>query len=48
MNKWDGWHDSLPSHTKEYLKGQAIWRDVDLAKFAAIAFVVGFILGSIL
>jgi hypothetical protein len=26
----------------------AIWTDMDLAKFAVIAFVVGFILGAIL
>jgi len=48
MNKWQGWYDSLPAHTKESLTTQAIWRDIDLLKFSAIAFVVGFALGAIL
>ena len=45
MNKWEGWHDSLPAHTQEYLKGAAIWRDKDLALFVSIALVVGFFFG---
>jgi hypothetical protein len=48
MNKWQQWHDSLSPSTKEYLVGQAIWRDVDLFKFTTIAFVAGFLLGLIL
>lgn len=47
-NKWQDWHDSLSPTTREYLKRQAIWTDKDLTKFALIAFVAGFILGSIL
>ena len=45
MNKWDGWYDSLPKHTHAYLNHQAIWTDMDLAKFALIAFVTGIIVG---
>ncbi len=48
MNKWTQWYDSLPKHTQAYLDNQAIWRDSDLAKFTAIAFVAGFILGALL
>ena len=40
--KKDRW---VPS---DYPYDQQLWTDKDLAKFAAIAFVVGFILGSIL
>ena len=46
-NKWQAWYDSLPSNTKEYLKGQPLWRDRDLAVFVSIALVVGFFLGYI-
>ena len=48
MNKWQQWHDSLSPNTKEYLESQAIWTDMDLAKFALIAFVTGVIVGAIL
>jgi hypothetical protein len=48
MNKWQEWHDSLSPSTKQYLVDQAIWRDIDLFKFTAIAFVAGFLLGLIL
>jgi hypothetical protein len=46
-NKWDRWYDSLPSHTKEYLKNAQIWTDKDVAKFVSIALVVGFFFGYI-
>jgi hypothetical protein len=45
MPKWNEWYDSLPEHTRASMKNQPIWRDVDLAKFALIAFVAGIILG---
>jgi len=45
MNKWTQWYDSLSPSTKEYLRGQAIWTDGDLAKFSAIAFVAGVVVG---
>jgi hypothetical protein len=47
MSKWTEWHDSLPEHTKEYLKNQAVWHDRDIAKFVSIALVVGFFFGYI-
>ena len=46
--KWEMWHDNLPQHTKEYLKTAPIWRDIDLAQFCAIAFIVGIVIGAIL
>jgi hypothetical protein len=48
MNKWESWHDSLPSHTQEYLKTAAIWRDIDLAKFCAITFIAGVVVGYLI
>jgi hypothetical protein len=45
MNKWTAWYDSLPEHTKQYLKTQPIWHDIDLAKAAAVGAVVGFLIG---
>ena len=47
MNKWDGWYESLPKHTQEILITKAIWRDIDLLKFSAIAFITGFIIGAL-
>jgi hypothetical protein len=47
MNKWTQWYDSLSPSTKKYLQGQAIWTDRDLAKFSAIAFVSGIIVGIV-
>ena len=47
MNKWNTWYDSLPAHTKEYLKTQPIWHDSDLAKAFVIGTVVGTLLGFI-
>ena len=48
MNKWQQWYDNLPKNTQQYLATQAVWRDVDLFKFSAIAFVVGFALGALI
>jgi hypothetical protein len=45
MNKWTAWYDSLPEHTKQYLKTQPIWHDRDLVKAAAVGAVVGFLIG---
>ena len=45
MNKWNAWYDSLPNHTKEYLKTQPLWHDRDLAKAFAVGAVIGFIIG---
>jgi ElaB/YqjD/DUF883 family membrane-anchored ribosome-binding protein len=45
MSKWDQWYDSLPEHTKRYIADQPLWHDIDLAKAAAVGFVVGFLFG---
>lgn len=47
MSKLSEWYDSLPEHTKEYLKRQPIWTDRDLYKSIAIGAVVGFVIGFI-
>lgn len=44
MSKWDTWYNSLPEHTKQYLKSQPIWYDRDLYK----AFVWGIVFGIII
>ena len=48
MNKWDAWYDSLPEHTKQYLKAQPIWHDSDMWRAGIFGLVIGFILGVIL
>jgi len=47
-NKWGLWWDSLPAHTRDYLKAQPIWHTKDLCFFGAIAFVAGMGLGALL
>jgi hypothetical protein len=37
----------LPNSIKEYGHNHAIWTDIDLAKFAFIAFVAGVITGIV-
>jgi len=44
MSKWDTWYDSLPAHTKAYLKNQPLWYDIDMFK----AFVVGIFVGTLI
>jgi len=45
MNKWDSWYDSLPEHTKEYLKSQPIWHDSDMWRAGLFGLVIGLIFG---
>ena len=45
VNKWNEWYDSLSPQTKEYLKSQPLWYDIDLAKAAAVGAVIGFLIG---
>jgi hypothetical protein len=45
MDKWTNWHDSLPEHTKEYLKSQPLWHDADLFKALAIGLLIGIVIG---
>lgn len=40
MSKWQNWYDSLPNHTKEYMKAQPLWHDRDM--------IVGIITGSLI
>jgi hypothetical protein len=39
---------NLKWNPKDYPLDQQIWTDKDLAKFAIIAFVVGFVLGALI
>ena len=48
MNKWTAWYDSLPEHTKQYLKSQPVWHDGDLLRAGIFGLVIGFILGAML
>ncbi len=43
MNKWTP--GSLPRSVDEYGYNHPIWTDIDLAKFAIIAFVAGIVVG---
>jgi hypothetical protein len=43
MNKWKPGH--LPNSIAEYGYNHPIWTDIDLAKFALIAFAAGIVVG---
>ena len=45
MGKFSQWYDSLPEHTKIYLRGQPLWYDKDLAIACLLGAVVGFVIG---
>jgi len=45
QNKWEAWYDSLPSHTKEWLKHQPVWHDIDMWKAGAFGAFVGLLIG---
>jgi hypothetical protein len=45
MSEWTKWYDSLPNHTKQYLKNQPLWHDSDLVKAGLVGFIIGLILG---
>ena len=45
MNKWSTWYDSLPAHTKEYLKNQPLWHDRDMFKAFAVGILIGIVIG---
>lgn len=47
-NKWEVWYDSLPKHTKEWLKNQPVWHDRDMFKAFAVGILVGLIIGVVL
>lgn len=44
-SKWDLWYDSLPEHTKIWMKNQPIWHDSDLYKACAFGAFIGFLIG---
>ena len=44
----DKWYDSLPEHTRIWIKKQPIWHDVDLFKAFLIGAFVGLIVGVII
>jgi hypothetical protein len=46
--KLEQWYDSLPIHTKEYLKKQAVWHDVDMFKAFAFGIFFGILIGVVL
>ena len=43
--KLEQWYDSLPHHTKEWLKKQAVWHDIDMVKSFAFGVFFGLIIG---
>lgn len=43
--KWEQWYDNLPPHTKEYLKKQAVWHDIDMWKAFAVGAFFGLLIG---
>ena len=45
MSKWTAWYDSLPAHTKQCLKTQPLWHDIDIFKAFAVGIIVGTFLG---
>ena len=47
MSKYQDWYNSLPTHTKQYLSTQPIWRDKDMLASLALGFFVGLCIGLI-
>ena len=45
MNKWTAWYDSLPEHTKQYLKTQPVWHDRDMWKAGLLGCAIGLVIG---
>ena len=48
QNKWQLWYDSLPAHTKEWLKTQPVWHDRDMFRAFGIGILFGILIGVIL
>jgi hypothetical protein len=46
--KLEQWYDSLPAHTKAYLKKQAVWNDIDMFKAFAVGAFFGILIGVVL
>jgi hypothetical protein len=47
MSKFQAWYDSLPEHTKTYLKSQPVWHDRDMFKALAVGFAMGLVVGLV-
>lgn len=47
-SKLEIWYDSLPEHTKQYIKNQPVWHDNDMWKALAFGIFIGLIIGVIL
>jgi ElaB/YqjD/DUF883 family membrane-anchored ribosome-binding protein len=47
LNNWTDWYNSLPEHTKQWLKNQPIYKANEVYKFIAIGAVVGFVVGLV-
>ena len=47
-SKWDAWYDSLPSHTKEWIKRQPIWHDRDMFKAFSVGVLIGILIGLVI
>lgn len=45
MSKWTAWYDSLPEHTKIYLKSQPLWHDRDLYRAFGVGTILGLLIG---
>jgi hypothetical protein len=45
MSKFQTWYDSLPEHTKTYLKNQPIWHDSDMWRAGIFGLVIGVLIG---
>jgi ElaB/YqjD/DUF883 family membrane-anchored ribosome-binding protein len=44
-NKWELWWDSLPEHTKQYIKNQPVWHDRDMLKALVLGAAIGLVIG---
>ena len=48
MSKFQAWYDSLPEHTKTYLKNQPVWHDRDMWKAGILGLAIGLVIGVII
>lgn len=47
MSKLNDWYESLPEHTKVWLKNQPIYKEKDIHKALIVGAVIGFFIGVI-
>jgi len=48
QNKWEAWWDSLPQHTKDYIKQQPVWHDRDMYKALVLGMAIGLVIGALI